>query len=178
MDPSVSTNTETLPRPLTQREADVLRFILRPDDPRLVPLREQVEWAMVVDVCRCGCRSFDMTVDRASGRPAEGLGRIAVEVTRLSGTGVYWLGLWLDDGWLLGVEADWIPDMRGNELPSLAELEAARGAKWEVDPLSTPERMAWSRLLRRYPAPHRPPRSAVALLRLRLFLLRRLGLLH
>ena len=41
------------PRPLSNREAEILRFMLGVDDDRLDPLREQAASAVVTGMCTC-----------------------------------------------------------------------------------------------------------------------------
>lgn len=58
------------PRPLTEREAEILDFGLGIEEPRLAPLREQARTAAVARTCACGCETIDLAVDRDSGNPA------------------------------------------------------------------------------------------------------------
>jgi hypothetical protein len=94
------------PRPLTEREAGTLRFVLSVDDPRIDPLREQAKTATVVGMCPCGCATIDVAVDRARSRAAEGLRSPAIDaVTKtFDESGVLGLILFLTDGWLDSLE--------------------------------------------------------------------------
>jgi hypothetical protein len=113
-------------RALTLRESEVLAFLLAPDDERLVPRRRQAETATVSGGCGCGCPSIDLTVDRARSSPATGLGRPAVTaVSREAGPAdeVWWLQLWVAEGWLEGIEVSYI-DTPPAVLPAPVEFGA------------------------------------------------------
>jgi hypothetical protein len=107
-------------RALTPRESEVLAFLLAADDERLGPLRRQAETATVTGGCGCGCPSIDLAVDRTRTSPATGLGRPAVTtVSREAGPAdeVWWLHLWVEDGWLEGIELSYI-DTPPSALPA------------------------------------------------------------
>ncbi len=110
------------PGPLTEREAATLAFMLSPDDPRLVPLREQAGTALVAGPCGCGCASIDLAVDRDRARPATGLASPAVAYLTPdpSDAGrMFWLDLWItSDGWLSGLEVSYVDHAPG-EFPPL-----------------------------------------------------------
>lgn len=55
------------PRALSDREAEILRFMLGVDDDRLDPLREQAASAVVTGMCTCGCATIHLAVDRVRG---------------------------------------------------------------------------------------------------------------
>lgn len=76
------------PRPLTEREAATLRFMLSPDDPRLAALREQAQVAMVTGMCECGCATIYLDVDRGRSRPAAGLRSPATDTASRDGVGL------------------------------------------------------------------------------------------
>jgi hypothetical protein len=95
-------------RPLTDREREVLDFMLAVDDPRIPALREQARSARVIGQCTCGCATIDLEVDRDSGTPAN-LRSPAVSAFRRMGNvapeaSVFELLLFLDDGWLSSLE--------------------------------------------------------------------------
>ena len=69
-------------RSLSEREREVLDFMLGVDDPRLEPLRRQASTATVSGHCGCGCPTIGLTVDRTQARPAHGLGHAAVDARR------------------------------------------------------------------------------------------------
>src|SRR5436309_2398133 len=51
------------PRPLTDREAEILDFLLTPDFPGRDALRAQANTAKVVGRCSCGCATIDLATD-------------------------------------------------------------------------------------------------------------------
>jgi hypothetical protein len=60
-------------RPLTEREAEILSFLL--DAPNLRDrdlLRQQAAVASVEGMCSCGCATIHLAVDRAASSPASG----------------------------------------------------------------------------------------------------------
>lgn len=66
-------------RPLTEREREILMFLLTaPGVPDVDALREQVA-VSTASQCECGCASIELTVDRTAARPARGLRRELVE---------------------------------------------------------------------------------------------------
>ncbi len=107
-------------RALTTRESEILAFLLAADDERLVPLRRQAETATVSGGCGCGCPSIDLAVDRAHSPAAKVLGRPAVTaIGHEAGPDdeVWWLHLWVEDGWLEGIELSYI-DTPASVLPA------------------------------------------------------------
>ena len=50
------------PRPLTDREADTLAFMLSADFEGGAALREQASRAVVVEQCTCGCATIDLAI--------------------------------------------------------------------------------------------------------------------
>jgi hypothetical protein len=53
-------------RPLTERETEILTFLLTADFPGVEKLREQAQSAQVVGECACGCATVDLEVDAAA----------------------------------------------------------------------------------------------------------------
>ena len=96
------------PRPLSEREAATLRFMLSPDDPRLEPLRQQAEVAIVIGKCDCGCATIHLGVDRSHAQPATGLRSPVTDTISREESGPFWLNLFLDDGWLSMLEIAYI----------------------------------------------------------------------
>jgi hypothetical protein len=94
------------PRPLTAREREILDFLLSAEVPGVRELREQAATALAVP-WDCGCASIDLTVDRTGTRASRVAGRPAIEAASKE-RGVpeqtFDLLLWVDDGWLSGVE--------------------------------------------------------------------------
>jgi hypothetical protein len=50
------------PRPLSEREADTLAFMLSVDFEGGAALREQASRAVVVEQCTCGCATIDLAI--------------------------------------------------------------------------------------------------------------------
>ena len=85
----------------------MLAFMLSTEDPRMEPLREQASAAHVTGMCKCGCATIDLEVDRSKARAARGLSRPAIDSTsyeRSDPEHVRELILFLDDGWLASLE--------------------------------------------------------------------------
>ena len=117
------------PRPLSPREAETLRFMLSPTDPRLDPLRDQAEVAYVRGMCHCGCATVDLAVHKQRGRRAPGLCSQVVE-TRTPQfdheKGPYQLILHLSDGWLKELEIVYYANDPPSEFPSTDRFEPPR----------------------------------------------------
>jgi hypothetical protein len=60
MDEEPSDVSSDFPRPLTQREAETLQFMLSAGFPGDEVLREQAAYAVVVEQCTCGCATIDL----------------------------------------------------------------------------------------------------------------------
>ena len=93
-------------RPLTDREREILEFLLSVEISGIQELRRQMP---VTRVARwdCGCASFDISVDRERATPSAITASPAVEAYSKSRDGVdnaFDLLLWVKDGWLAGVE--------------------------------------------------------------------------
>ena len=52
----------SFPRALSEREADTLAFMLSAEFPGNAALRGQVEQAIVVEQCTCGCATIDLAI--------------------------------------------------------------------------------------------------------------------
>jgi len=114
----------SFPRPLSDREAETLSFLLSADDPRLAPLRVQAETATVVRTCTCGCATIDFAVDRTRTQPASGLPMVPVEsvtVEQNDPDRIFWLFLFLDHGWLSSIEIAYL-DVIPAEFPPLRDF--------------------------------------------------------
>jgi hypothetical protein len=68
MDVEPGDGAAPFPRPLTDREADTLEFMLSAGLPGVEILREQAARAVVVEQCTCGCATIDFGLD--DGVPA------------------------------------------------------------------------------------------------------------
>ena len=95
------------PRPLTEREAAVLQFLLSVDAPGVNALRQQASVASVVARCPCGCATISLSVDRSLA-PQSSIRRSPAIDTQRPLTDDLGeandLLLFLDDGWLESVE--------------------------------------------------------------------------
>ena len=114
------------PRALTDREAEILDFLLGMDDDRLVPLREQAKTAVVTGPCACGCATIDLAVDRDKGRPAD-LCSPVVSADSRAAVGIQAVGLllFLDKGWLSSLEI-WYVDAPPREFPAATVFDTPR----------------------------------------------------
>ena len=125
----MSATGEEFPRPVSPREAATLRFMLSPDDPRLGPLREQAEIAVVSGRCPCGCATIDFTVDHERARPAPGMHSAVVDAhtPRFDARqGPHELILFLDHGWLSSLEVVYYTTDPPVEFPPIDQFEPAR----------------------------------------------------
>ena len=106
-------------RPLTRREREILEMLLSVDAHGIEELRAQAPY---VKAARwdCGCASFDLAVDRDRAPRSSVTARPAVEATTKDRDDVrntFDLLLWVDEGWLSGVEiVDYI-ELHGDESP-------------------------------------------------------------
>ena len=120
------TPDETFPRPLTAREAETLRFMLSPDDPRLARLREQSKVAVVTGKCACGCATIDLRVDRGKASPVSGLCHAAINAQTPEfdpALGPKELIVFLDEGWLSGLEVVYYADVPPHEFPAIEDFD-------------------------------------------------------
>jgi hypothetical protein len=119
------------PRALSLREAEILDFMLSVDDPRIEPLRLQRHSAVVTGMCKCGCASIDLAVDRESSPKAEICRQpVAADLTqaeadRIGPSEYYGLLVFLDDGWLSLLEISWIEEPPP-EFPPAAAFDPPR----------------------------------------------------
>jgi hypothetical protein len=114
------------PRPLTDHEAEILDFLLRIDDDRLAPLREQARTAVVTGTCGCGCATIDLAVDRDNGGPADLCSPVVSADSRAADdVPAVGLLLFLDDGWLSLLEI-WYIEAPPGEFPAATAFEAPR----------------------------------------------------
>lgn len=111
----------TFPRPLSDREREILDFLLADPDERLAPLRTQAETATVTGICECGCPTINLEVDRTL--PPASLGSPAVEtgtreVAGMDPLSYVGLILFLDEGFLNAMELWYISSPPPAEFPS------------------------------------------------------------
>jgi hypothetical protein len=120
---------EVFPRALSQREAETLRFMLSPEDPRLELLRKQARVVTATGRCSCGCATIGLAVDERRACPAPGLCS-PITATR---SRVFDLArepleliLFLDGGWLSGLELVYYAYSGPREFPVSSLFEAPR----------------------------------------------------
>src|SRR4051812_4259662 len=93
-------------RPLDRREREILDFLLTVETPGIDELRQQAKHARAVP-WTCGCASIDLVVDREAAPASRVTVRPAVEAAtkeRNDPDRAFDLLLWVDDGYLSGVE--------------------------------------------------------------------------
>ena len=108
-------------RALTDREREILEMLLSVEAPGIAELRAQVPY---VEAARwnCGCASFNLKVDRERAARSSIVARPAVQALsreRDEVNGTFDLLLWVDDGWLDGVEIVDYVDRHGDESPDV-----------------------------------------------------------
>lgn len=104
-------------RPPTGREREILDLLLSVDVPGIAELRSQ---ALYVSAARwdCGCASFDVQVDRERAPRSSVTSSPAIEATTVEREDyrrTFDLLLWVNDGWLSGVEIVDYVDQHGEE---------------------------------------------------------------
>lgn len=113
------------PRPLTEREAQILVFLLRQaDEPRLAPLIDQARTAAVTAPCTCGCATVNLAVDRETTSPVD-LCSPVVSAVSVDGLPPMGLLLFLDEGWLSVLEI-WYIDEPPAEFPPTSAFDTPR----------------------------------------------------
>ena len=108
---AVPAGPETVPgepeyRPLTQRERETLDFLLTVETDGVAELRQQVPFA-VARGWDCGCASIDLAVDRDKAEASTLATEPRIEAKWKDSepfANVLALVLWVEDGWLAGIE--------------------------------------------------------------------------
>jgi hypothetical protein len=119
------------PRPPTQREREILDFLLSPDVPGVAELREQARTALI-RTWDCGCVSFEILVDRENTSPSSLRSHPAIDASASEGVAperLHSLMLWVDeDGWLSSLEVVDVADDHGefNPIPPPSMYEPPR----------------------------------------------------
>lgn len=70
------------PRPMTERETEILALMLAGDDPQLETLRAQAAVAMVRSMCGCGCATIDLECEALDAGPVAEPARFQRHATR------------------------------------------------------------------------------------------------
>jgi hypothetical protein len=106
-------------RPPTPRERAILEMLLSIEMPGIEELRAQVPHVRVAR-WSCGCASFNVEVDRTLAPHSQVTKRPAVEASSREHDDpqkAFDLLLWVEDGWLAGVEIVDYVDRHGDESP-------------------------------------------------------------
>jgi hypothetical protein len=119
-------------RALTRRERDILEFLLAVDADGIDQLWQQVPYATGAR-WKCGCASFNLIVDKANA-PRSSITTAPLSEARSRDRddldGYYELLLWVDDGWLSGVEiVDFVHEhgvQSPEEIPPTGHWDAPR----------------------------------------------------
>jgi len=118
--------TSTSDRPLDEREDAILRLLLSVDFPGVESLRRQADVARVSGRCPCGCASIDLWIDQSRGEAAVGVPEpVPVEARskEVLGGGTAELLLFVQHGWLRGVEIVFYSDEPPPEFPAPESFE-------------------------------------------------------
>lgn len=108
-----------MPRELTEREREVLEFLVSIDDPAAHALRAQAATAQVTGECKCGCGAIELDVDRERTPPvAVSFPIESFKDDRDDPEACLWLMLWATDGWISGIEIAWLSEDGPQGLPS------------------------------------------------------------
>ncbi len=115
------------PRPMTEREAEVLALMLAGDDPALEPLRAQAAVALVSSGCGCGCATIDFDLDGQGALPASPVSRFQLHACSRESPGVAGADPWgvilfVDEGRLASLELVWYERPIGT-FPPATDLE-------------------------------------------------------
>jgi hypothetical protein len=149
---AVYARTDMADRPLSEREREILFFLLSaPGLPDAEVFRRQAEVAICCGSCDCGCASINLKVEpsaapQAHDPPREVVGASTVDIAGLHEReplvfrgedghfdpavqptdndlqGAIGLVLWIDDGWLSGIELWIVGDFRRPRTFPPAEL--------------------------------------------------------
>jgi hypothetical protein len=116
---------DEFPGPRTEREQDVLAFLLTADVEDAAHLRAQSEAVTAIGTCvveGCPCVNFDVDGSRAPRASVTTYKEVVTAINDpVEPTHQLWVMLWLHDGWLSGIELAWL-DYIPPELPSPDEL--------------------------------------------------------
>lgn len=122
------------PRPLSQREREVLDHLLSVETPGVEELRQQAATALAVP-WDCGCASIDLIVDRSATLKSTIRARPAIESysrERHDEHGILDLLVWVDDdGWLSAVEIVDYGEKHGllHEIPHPRHFDAPQAGR-------------------------------------------------
>lgn len=120
--------TDSIGRPLAERERAVLRHLLAAPVEGVEPLRDQVEVASVEGSWSDGAGpSVDISVPSAAPAAAlpDGVVPIEADVTGADGEYAGELLLWLKDGRLCALEYAWVTDEPPTGLPDVSAIKVS-----------------------------------------------------
>lgn len=106
-------------RPPTSREREILEMLLSVEMPGIEELRAQVPSARVAR-WNCGCASFNIEVDRSAVPRSEITRNPAIDAQskqREDPLTAFDLLVWVEDGWLAGVEIVDYVERHGEDSP-------------------------------------------------------------
>jgi hypothetical protein len=133
-----------MPRPLTEREREVLEFLVSIDSPAAVALRTQVSAARVTGECECGCGAIALEVDQEQARPAVARFPITTSNDPEDPEETLWLILWDEGGWISYVEIAWISAEAPRGLPSTEGFVPPEESPPRNKPPRPPGERRWS----------------------------------
>jgi hypothetical protein len=117
-------------RPLTPRERQVLDLMLSQDFPGATSLRSQVPFVRVVGKCDCGCPTVDLEVAPKAPRATGDFPSRVIPVTGYVGSTVDEPGagiiVFVDEGYLSGLEIYTMADPAPQEWPDLGEIRVVK----------------------------------------------------
>jgi hypothetical protein len=124
------------PRQLTEREREILTFLLGADFPGVEKLRAQANTARVIGACDCGCATVYLEVDPSLPTADEVTQTNAVDATGLPRAGSAPLPdliLFVKDGRLSSVEIIWYGEAPVRDFPPPSEFGAPQALWWDAD---------------------------------------------
>lgn len=118
-------STPIQPRPLTDLESGVVTKMLSVGGAGADEFRSQIPYSQAVATWGVGSPSVDLAVrPRAAQAPAPADGIFAhAAVTDRNGSPVGEIILWVENGWLSGIEYAWYTDERPRALAEPAQIE-------------------------------------------------------
>lgn len=119
------------PRPLSDAEHTVLKFILSAHFPGAALLRAQIAHTRVVAIWAPKLPSVDLDVPADAAAPApvaDGVIPVGAEVRDRAGRYVGEILVWVHDGRLAGIEYAWVTDEPPDRLPETGEMTLVGGA--------------------------------------------------
>jgi hypothetical protein len=116
-----------VPHPLTERQVEILRYLLRHDLPGYDALRQQVTGGTVTRYWSDDEFGFEMSVDsRAAAQLADGPHADAEWGWTEQGEPEGNLMIWVEGGRLAALEYGWVSDSEPAELPPLDRIREPR----------------------------------------------------